>query len=679
MKSENVKKKKRYVGFVHFVKMADVKLDNDSETFNMSKASSSLASDSSSLVDLKAEVFRKQQEAQYNKIHGRNKAAAESNSDKKNNIWSKKNAGILRRTAKDDEEQAQERRRIQTALEQKARIYEKLKKGDVKDEDDRFLVDFDRRKRRDRDSSDEDERLKPEDIPEASNAGEEFVEYVDALGRSRMCMRKELDAMKSQDKQSFGETGSIMDERSQTMLSEDMRREFLRQKWEAEEEENLRKTQIHYKDVLFDEARTHGASFYNFSRNEKDRADELNNLNSLHKETERERSRKDSAKAKREAALKARLKKVRDRKRLKMGLPILEDDDDETDGTEVSDVNQTEEKKEKSIEESVMDGIKILRQAEEERARKNIVREWDIGKEGVSAKEATDQDKFRELYKKAPVEKKVLSQQEWVDQKRVERKNEFAPPSSYEPARKSFKKSNDNAKIKNTNSTSHASTGLYAKLYPDSPRAKSAMASAPSSTTPSTPSNYQNVPPPGFVKEPFARSNDFDSEEPLPPGVDLSRPPPGYEAKPPTSNLEQISLPNENQSQKRPQGSVGVSLEDRLKMHEEVFKPKPIHNEVGYNRNPYVGPGVQEASDSESSEESDSDDDNPIGPRPPPASGAEIAPPSNMDYYSNTKSRTSRSSGFRSHEAMAESFLCGLKNNLKPGSNADPEDNDDSD
>ena len=52
------------------------------------------------------------------------------------------------------------------------------------------------------------------------------------------------------------------------LLSEDGRREILRQKWEKEEEENMKKTDIHYNDVLFDEARTHGAAFYNFSRDE---------------------------------------------------------------------------------------------------------------------------------------------------------------------------------------------------------------------------------------------------------------------------------------------------------------------------------------------------------------------------------------------------------------------------
>ena len=62
------------------------------------------------------------------------------------------------------------------------------------------------------------------------------------------------------------QTSATLDNDNPEMMSEDMRRDLLRQKWEQEEEENLKKTKLHYRDVLYDEARTHGAAFYNFSR-----------------------------------------------------------------------------------------------------------------------------------------------------------------------------------------------------------------------------------------------------------------------------------------------------------------------------------------------------------------------------------------------------------------------------
>jgi hypothetical protein len=43
---------------------------------------------------------------------------------------------------------------------------------------------------------------------------------------------------------------------------------MIRKKWEKDEEENMKKPDLHYGDVLFNEARTHGAAFYNFSRDE---------------------------------------------------------------------------------------------------------------------------------------------------------------------------------------------------------------------------------------------------------------------------------------------------------------------------------------------------------------------------------------------------------------------------
>ena len=290
---------------------------------------------------------------------------------------------------------------------------------------------------------------------------DDWVEYTDALGRTRKCHKSDLDDMKERDLEEYGEAGTSKSQSEQTMLSEDMRRDFLRQKWEKEEEENLRKTQLHYKDVLYDEARTHGAAFYNFSRNESDRLDEMENLANLHNETVIARANKDAKKANADAKLAARLKKVRDKKRLKMGLPILPDNEDPVNPFK----EVVEETEEKSIETSVMDGLREMRQkAEENRMRNSIVREWDIGKEGVTAKEATDQEEFKEKLK-LTMERKVLSQQEWVDQKRTERTNEFAPPSVYESINK-LSNANRGGKKSNTNQKSSSSRQSYQNVPP---------------------------------------------------------------------------------------------------------------------------------------------------------------------------------------------------------------------
>lgn len=122
----------------------------------------------------------------------------------------------------------------------------------------RYLVDF---------------RGKTADEREEERDGGEWVEYEDALGRSRTCLKNELPDLVKNDKELYKykeeearkEREKAMEEKlSYDMMSEDMRRELLRQKWEKEEEENLNKRSVHYQDVLFDEARTHGAGFYRY-------------------------------------------------------------------------------------------------------------------------------------------------------------------------------------------------------------------------------------------------------------------------------------------------------------------------------------------------------------------------------------------------------------------------------
>ena len=87
----------------------------------------------------------------------------------------------------------------------------------------------------------------------------------------------------------------------------------------------------------------------------------MENLNALHRETVEVRNQNQKAKAKREAQLAARLKKVRDKKRLKMGLPPLPEKE-ELKGP----------KKVTSIEDSISLGLKDIRQAEEKNMRKSI-------------------------------------------------------------------------------------------------------------------------------------------------------------------------------------------------------------------------------------------------------------------------------------------------------------------
>ena len=162
------------------------------------------------------------------------------------------------------------------------------------------------------------------------------------------------------------------------------------------------------------------------------RAKELEELKQMHEQTKREREEKDKSKKDRKSALANRLKKVRDRKRLKMGLPMLESDEED-----VPDVDEApEEKSQEELNAGVMKALRDIREKEEAAKRRLVVRDWDVGKNDKSSSSSSS------LLTMKPSEPKVLSQDEWVQAKRSERQNEFAPPVNlYQGESKSLEKS----------------------------------------------------------------------------------------------------------------------------------------------------------------------------------------------------------------------------------------------
>uniref|UniRef100_A0A8C3RYX5 CCDC174 alpha/beta GRSR domain-containing protein n=1 Tax=Chelydra serpentina TaxID=8475 RepID=A0A8C3RYX5_CHESE len=142
-----------------------------------------------------------------------------------------------------------------------------MTKGDFPDEEteDLYLVDFtqkiiDKRReiqdlceseaaRKASEQEEDEEKTLPEiEIPPPQDPSEEWVDYVDSLGRSRRCMKKDLPNLLEMDKELQGKRQGIEEK---TLLSEDMRRELQRQQWEREEEEALKKPvgPIHYEDI----------------------------------------------------------------------------------------------------------------------------------------------------------------------------------------------------------------------------------------------------------------------------------------------------------------------------------------------------------------------------------------------------------------------------------------------
>lgn len=80
-------------------------------------------------------------------------------------------------------------RRTKRKMEEKARLYAAMKRGDVEDEAEKHMVDFDRKWAQSEDKAEEDEEEDGEDSEEET---EEIIEYVDEFGRTRKGTKAEM-------------------------------------------------------------------------------------------------------------------------------------------------------------------------------------------------------------------------------------------------------------------------------------------------------------------------------------------------------------------------------------------------------------------------------------------------------------------------------------------------------
>ncbi|XP_051563498.1 coiled-coil domain-containing protein 174-like isoform X2 [Myxocyprinus asiaticus] len=375
----------------------------------------------SSLVDLKAELYRKQEEFKQDRL-GQDAGAAHKSKTKtkKPNIWIKQNEGVNVRAQKDVQQNAEEENTLDKSrqkLEEKARLYEQMTKGDFPDEETEglFLVDFTQKiinQRKDmhlhtknvagdRDGEGSDVSVP---IPLPENSDEEWVDFVDALGRSRRCLRKDLPDFQKmdQDLQSKRVTGA-----DRTLLSEDMRREMQREQWEREEEEQMKRPvgPIHYENIREQEARDLGVGYFAFSHDEEQRRKQRETLDMLRDQTTEQRSKREQLKDKRKALLEARLAKVRMRKMKKSKLePGAEDDAPVVDGEENED-NDDEDLIGPPVAQTVTKVEVEIQERKDTKPGVPHVREWDRGKE--------------------------FTWGQWTSHRRDERDSEFAPPSAY--------------------------------------------------------------------------------------------------------------------------------------------------------------------------------------------------------------------------------------------------------
>uniref|UniRef100_A0A131YCS9 Calponin logy ch domain containing protein n=1 Tax=Rhipicephalus appendiculatus TaxID=34631 RepID=A0A131YCS9_RHIAP len=406
----------------------------------------SLGASVSSLIDLKAELLRKREALKVQKLkqfppeEGYVKQKLILGSD--SGAATKKEPPKKTPDAPDISEEDADLKRSRAALQRKAKLYEKLSSGKVIPGDEEaslYVVNFQRkamdaaveeRERREtptvptkeeagvysKDDSDADDNVPSADHEalDMSLAGteEEWVDYTDALGRSRRCMRKDLPALIDNDKELTGKAGVVeadVPERTAQFLAHERTREQLRQQWQDQETENAYKESLHYGDVRFQEAREHGVGFYDLSGDSVERQKQLELLNKLRDQTEKQKEISKRMKEKRKAMLEARLARIRQKKNIPDNKPEEEDKDSSEDETEQVDSSS-----------SVPDRPKIT--GDSDTLEVPEMRPWD---EGKNLADMVNDPHFR---------KKKLSQEDWVELQRQERLTEFAPPSAYRSA-----------------------------------------------------------------------------------------------------------------------------------------------------------------------------------------------------------------------------------------------------
>ncbi|KAH9424892.1 hypothetical protein DERP_009114 [Dermatophagoides pteronyssinus] len=375
---------------------------------------------SSSIVDLKAELFRKQEQVRQQKNstdstiiqcdkhlydQGANKTSTlpkklleavqqsdDNNKRNKQSLIKKKDDEQDKKELTEAEERALQKSREN--LERKAKLYDQISKGQVEidPDDENILVNFNQK--HSIYESDEDDKE------------EDLVEYIDQFGRTKMVTRDELEQLEKEREE---------EERRELQLQE----EESNSDYDSETN-NLPPppkptvSNIHYQHVREGEIRDHGVGFYSFSEDEQIRRQQMEMLDQLRKETESNKNEKRRIKEKRKRMLKSRLEKIAARKGITLPIAKSDDIDDDDDDDDASDDNKDSNKK-----------IRLEKATLEIKIPQTIgPREWDLGKEGV-----TDTN----IRTKTP----FYSQERYQEKLRKERNPEFAPPTLYHHSGKS--------------------------------------------------------------------------------------------------------------------------------------------------------------------------------------------------------------------------------------------------
>jgi len=376
----------------------------------------------SSLIGLKAELLKKQ--AEVNEVKLKNQSI--DRLPQINKKGKRKNIKNVEKNTKEliDSDDIIAHKKSKLMLEAKTRLYEKLKKS--KNNNDNFLVDF--KNKLDEESDEEfiDKTINEEHPIEPD---ENWVEYQDCFGRTRKCLREDLSYMQKENeliKQKImkGTADTDKEEENKEQFSIQKKEpeiEIMRRKWEQQTQKLADKVDIHYQDILFDEARTHGVGYYAFSQDEDERVKQQESLANLRKETEMKQMETKKVNELKERVEQNRLNKARIRQRIRAGLPAEPTEEELAQKNKIYFVDNNH------AEKNNYESAKSDAEKSNDKITHKLVSE-STEKANTSKEENDDEDKiklFEELLNKKNWY--IMSQEEWVQKCRAQRISKFGP------------------------------------------------------------------------------------------------------------------------------------------------------------------------------------------------------------------------------------------------------------
>ncbi|XP_014213538.1 coiled-coil domain-containing protein 174 [Copidosoma floridanum] len=397
----------------------------------------------SSLVGLKAELLRKKSEVEEAKASQQNVQYLNKQREKINRKSQKEQKKEERRKRREEKEERDEdpetmkaHKKSQLMLQAKSRLYSQLSKSHTTINPN-FLVDFENKPDWS-DHSDEEDRCKDNEKDDDDYASDyddsdsEWVEYTDCFGRSRKCLREDLPKMREKDDDLRKTIVEVPPKRAKEQVQffedrEPMKEptiDVMRRKWEEQTAKLANKADIHYQDILFDEARSHGVGYFAFSQDEEERAKQQESLVKLRKETERKQQENQRILEMKEKIQQNRLKAARIRQRLRAGLPLEDAEEDKTENS-----NEASNQEDNGKKESVVESVEAQKEKENDESSKNVDSKESSQDEVARKKLEVIEDKVKAFGELLGKRNKwyVMSQDEWVQKKRKERIDEFAP------------------------------------------------------------------------------------------------------------------------------------------------------------------------------------------------------------------------------------------------------------